>query len=135
MYFEEPLDDNGDARWTDPPLYVYRFENDEECLREGHPDIYMLPPAGDLSFRSGATRYQLPRGRGREAVFSKRLGWLIEGHIQVPNSITYEYDGPCDGPDNIGGAFTNVTGQVGSMLGEPVTTVCDVALPQKLSAP
>jgi len=135
LYFEEPLDNNGDARWTDPPLYVYQFENDEECLRESHPDIYMLPPASDLSFRGGTTRYELPRGHGREAAFSKRLGWLTEGHTQVPKSITYEYDGPRDGPDNIGGAFTNVTGQVGAILGNPVGVVCDVALPQKLSAP
>jgi len=135
LYFEEPLDDKGDARWTDPPLYVYRFENDEECLREGHPDIYMLPPASDLSFRTGATRYQLPRGHGREAVFSKRLGWVTEGNTLVPKSITYEYDGPCDGPDNIGGAFTNVTGQLGAILGDPVAMVYDVSLPQKLSAP
>jgi hypothetical protein len=135
LYFEEPLGNNGDARWTDPPLYVYRFENDEECLREGHPDIYMLPPASDLSFRAGTTRYELPRGHGREAAFSKRLVWLTEGHTQVPKSITYEYDGPRDESDNIGGAFTNVAGQVGAILGDPVATVCDVALPQKLSAP
>lgn len=135
LYFEEPLDNNGDARWTDPPLYVYQFENDEECLREGHPDIYMLPPTSDLSFTTGTAHYELPRGHGREAAFSKRLGWLTEGHTQVPKSITYEYDDPRGGPDNIGGAFTNVTGQVGAILGSPVTTVCDVALPQKLSAP
>lgn len=135
LYFEEPLDNNVDAQWTNPPIYVYQFENDEECLREGHPDIYMLPPANDLSFRTGTARYELPRGHGREAVFSKRLDWLTEGHTQVPKSITYEYDGPRDGPDDMGGAFTNVTGQVGAILGDPVATVCDVALPQQLNAP
>lgn len=135
LYFEESLDDDGDARWTDPPLYIYRYENDEECLREGHPDIYMLPPASDLSFRIGTTRYELPRGFGREAVFSKRLEWLTEGHTQVPKSIFYEYDGLRNGPNNIGGAFTNVTGLIGTILGKPVATVCDVVLPQKLSAP
>ncbi|TET34897.1 MAG: hypothetical protein E3J72_12235 [Planctomycetota bacterium] len=135
LYFEEPLDNTGDARWTDPPLYVYRYEDDAECLREAHPDIYMLPPVNDLSFRTGTTIHELPRGRGREAVFSKRLGWLTEGHTQVPKSVTYEYDAPREGPDNIGGAFTNVTGQIGTILGDPVATVCDVALPQRLRAP
>ena len=135
LCFEEQLDDNAEVRWTCPPLYAYHFEDDSECLREAHPDIYMLPPVSDLSFRTGTTRYELPRGRNREAVFIKRLCWLTEGHMQVPKSITYEYDIPCEGVDNVGGAFTSVAGQIGNILGDPVTTVCDISLPQRLGAP
>lgn len=135
LYFEEELDRNGDARWTDPPLYIYNFEDDAECLREAHPDIYMLPPADDVSFRTGTAGHELPRGRARDVVFSKRLSWLTEGHTQVPKSITYEYDTPREEADDVGGAFTSVTGQIGTILGNPVATVCDVSLPQRLSAP
>lgn len=135
LYFEEPVDDEEDARWTAPPLYIYRFKDDAECLREVHPDVYMLPPLNDLSFKVGTTTYELPRGRGREAVFSKPLSWLTEGHTQVPKSIGYEYDVPREEQENMGGAFTNVIGLIGDILGHPVETVCDIDLPQRLNAP
>ena len=135
LYFEKPLDNHESARWTDPPLYIYQFENDEDCLPVAHPDIYMLPPINELSFRPGTIKHQLPRGYGREAVFCRRLNWLTEGHTQVPKSITYEYDIESEGTDNLGEAFTKAMGQIGTIIGNPVATVCDVALPQRLNAP
>lgn len=137
MHFEEPPDDNGAARWTNPPLYVYHFQGEKDYSSDGYPDIDMLSPARDLSFKRGKKRYELPRGRGRKVIFSKRLGWLTEGHTQVPKSIIYEYD---DGPgeterDDIGSTFTKATGLINSILGAPYVTVCNVDLPQKLSAP
>jgi len=135
LYFEEQLDDNVEARWDNPHFYVYQFEDDVECIRESHPDIYMLSPVNGLSFNTGTKFYELPRGRNRNAVFSKRLSWLTEGHTQVPKSITYEYDSPREGENNIGGRFISVIGLISAILANPVATVCDVGLPQRLSAP
>lgn len=137
VYFEETPDDNGAARWTTPPLYVYHFQGEKDWPSEGCPDIDMLSPTRDLAFKRGTKRYELPRGRGREVVFSKGFGWLTEGQTLVPKSIIYEFD---DGPwetrsDDIGGTFTKVTGLIGSILKEPYVTVCNVDLPEKLNAP
>ena len=136
LYFEEPLDNEIDVRWTDPPLYVYQYEKDEDCFSEAHPDIYMLPPVSDLSFTDNVlTRQSIPRGHAREAVFSKQLSWLAEGNTQVPKSISFEYDGPRNAPDDIGGKFTKATGRISAILGNPVATMCEVGLPLELSAP
>ena len=135
LYFEEPVEKSGNARWTNPPLYVYQYDDDAQCLLEAHPDIYMLPPANEISFKTGTKEYELPRGRGREVVFSEQLSWLTEGQTQVPKSITYEFDVAREGPEDIEGAFVDVTGGISSILGNPVATVCDVDLPQRLNAP
>ena len=139
LYFEEnPIDDEIDVRWTDPPFYIYQFKDDSECLPEAHPDIYMLPPANDLSFKSESAQHEIPRGNSQEAVFSNRLNWLIEGQTLIPKSVAYEYDCPrvnC-GDESMGEAFINVTGQASTLLGNPVATVCEVDLPrEKLHAP
>ena len=139
LYFEEkPIDDEIDARWTDPPLHIYQFKNDSECLPEAHPDIYMLPPANDLSFKSETEQHEIPRGNSREAVFSNRLNWLTEGQTRIPKSVAYEYDRPRGNrnDESMGEAFVNVTGQASTLLGDPVATVCEVDLPhEKLHAP
>ena len=135
LYFEESLDNEIDVRWTDPPIYIYQFEKDEEHLPEVHPDIYMVPPVKDFSLNRNLSSQVLPRGRAREAVFSKPLVRLTEGSARVPKSITYEYDGPRNDSGNVGSVFTKVTGEIASILGSPVATVCEVDLPQKLLAP
>lgn len=136
LYLEEQVESDIDARWIDPPLYLYRYRDDDECFAETFPDIYMLPPVNEFSFRSGNKKHHLPRGIGREAVFSKRLAWLTEGQFQIPKSIGYEYDTSEDEEDNFGGVFTNIIGLIGSIAGkEPITTVCTVDLPQRLSSP
>lgn len=135
VYLEEPLDGDVDVRWSDPPLFIYRYEDDAECVRETHPDIYMLPPPTDVSFRTYPAARGLPRGAGLNAVFSEPLRWLTEGQTLVPKSITCEYDVPGDAGAGIGGAFAKVVGQVGTVLGDPVATVSSVDLPQRLGAP
>jgi len=135
LYLEESLDKEVDARWSDPPLSIYRFEDDAECVREACPDIYMLPPMSEESFRAGTESRKLPRGVGRQAVFSEPLRWLTEGQKFVPKSITYESDAPAKSTGGIGGAFVEAIGQVREILGAPVATVSSVDLPQCLGAP
>ena len=135
LYLEEMLDGDVDARWSNPPLCIYRFEDDLECVREAHPDIYLLPPNSAVFFRAGSGAHVVPRGRGRHSVFSEPLKWLTEGQTLVPKSITYEFDKPRETAGGVGGAFMEVLGRVGAILGDPVTTVSSVDLPQRLSAP
>jgi hypothetical protein len=135
MYFEEPVGNIGEARWVDPPLYVYTFEDDAECIRNEHPDIYMLPPMNDLSFKDGRERYRFPRGTGRQAVFSQSLNWLTEGQTLVPKSITYEADAHPASAEGIGGVFCRAVGKVDQVLGKTLVTVRSVELPQRLDAP
>ena len=135
LYLEEPLDRDVDSKWSAPPLCIYRFEDDEECVREAHPDIYMLPPVRELSFRPDLESHNLPRGVGRQAVFSEPLRWLTEGQTLVPKSVTYEFDIPRESTAGVGGAFVEVLRQVQVVLGVPVTTVSSADLPQRLNAP
>jgi DNA phosphorothioation-dependent restriction protein DptH len=135
LYLEGPLDRDMGAQWSNPPLCIYRFEDDKECVRDAYPDIYMLPPATEVSFKPGEENHSLPRGVGRQAVFSEPLRWLTEGQTLVPKSITYEFDPPSDSGSGVGGAFVGVLGQVREILGAPLTTVSSVDLPQRLAAP
>lgn len=135
LYFEEDVSDTGDARWSNPPFYLYRFLDDAECIRNEHPDIYMLPPADDASFKDASEKYGLPRGTGLETVFTQPLNWLTEGQSLVPKSITCEFD-VCERPgDGIGEAFARATAKTGSVLGDSLVTVRSVDLPQRLDAP
>ncbi len=135
LYFEEPVNDVGEARWSEPPLYVYTFPDDAECIHGEHPDIYMLPPMKDLSFKDSGEEYNLPRGTGREAVFSQALNWLTEGQTLVPKNITYECDiEPVPG-EGIGAMFTRAAVKVVQVLGESLVTVRSVDLPKRLDAP
>lgn len=135
MYFEESINGTEDTRWSDPPLYVYTYPDDAECIQAEHPDIYMLPPVNDMSFRNAREAYTIPRGTGRNAVFSQPLNWLTEGQSLVPNSITYEFDSSPKSSEGIGGAFTRATGKVAAVLGDRLVTVCSMILPQTLDAP
>jgi DNA phosphorothioation-dependent restriction protein DptH len=135
LYIEEPLAGDANAKWTNPPLFVFKFEDDAECVREAYPDIYVLPPVSDVSFRTGPEVRHLPRGSGFHAVFSEPLRWLTEGQTLVPKSISYEFDGPSEPATGIGGAFIEAMGRVREVLGAQVTTVSSVELPQRLSAP
>ncbi len=135
LYLEEPLERDVDARWSDPPLCIYQFEDDERCIQEGHPDIYMLPPLGEVSFKLTPNIRKLPRGTGRHAVFSEPLRRLEEGNTFIPKSFTYELDFPCGATAGIGGMYTAVLGQVTGVLGNPVATVSSIELPHVLKAP
>ena len=76
LYFEEkPIDDEIDARWTDPPLHIYEFKDDSECLSEVHPDIYMLPSRKRPFFQAGNcatwnSSGELPGSRVQQSVKS-----------------------------------------------------------------
>ncbi len=135
LYLEESLDGNVEAKWSGPPLCIYQFADDAECVREAHPDIYMLPPTSEVTFRTGIEGYRLPRGKDRYAVFGEALKWLTEGQALVPKSITYEFDAPSDQAVGLGGAFIGAIGQVRETLGKSVTTVSTIDLPQRLGAP
>ncbi|MFC1832496.1 ATP-binding protein [Thermodesulfobacteriota bacterium] len=136
LYFESSLNDGLEVRWTDPPLAVYTYPDDEDCISSTHPDLYMLPSADELSFRSYNEAHSLPRGEGKESVFYKQLNRLTEGHTSVPKSIFYEFDVlKSDRPDDIGGVFIGTVGSIGEILGEPKVTVSDLLLPERLNAP
>lgn len=135
MYFEEPVGDTGEVKLAGPPLYIYTFEDDAECVKEEHPDIYMLPPMNDLSFKDGRERYRFPRGTGLQAIFSQSLNWLTEGQTLVPKSITYEFDVCSSSVEGIGGVFIRAMGKVAHILGDSLITVRSVDLPQRLDAP
>lgn len=135
LCFEDLVGDTGDAEWTNPPLQIYRYLNDAECVRDEHPDIYMLAPLNDLSFKAGREGHKVPRGVGREAVFAVPLNWLTEGQALVPKSITYEFDRYAIPSGGIGGAFTRAAAKVAEILGDSLVTVRSVDLPQRLDAP
>lgn len=135
LFLEEPLALDVEAQWSNPPICIYRFEDDTECIQKALPDIYMLPPAGEVSFKSTVQNYCLPRGEARQAVFCEPLRWLTEGQTLVPKSITYEFDTPRNAGEGLDGAYIRVMGQVWELLGTAVVTVSSPDLPLRLSAP
>lgn len=135
LYLEDSLDSDVDAKWSDPPFCIYRFEDDEKCIREGHPDIYMLPPLSEVSFKITPNAHELPRGVGRDAVFSEPLRRLEEGSTFIPKCFTYESDLPHEETAGIGGMFTTVLGHISDVLDTRVVTVSSIMLPPILKAP
>ncbi len=135
LYLEGSLDRDVDAKWSNPPLCIYQFKDDERCIQEGHPDIYMMPPLGEVSFKAAPNVHNIPRGTGRHAVFSEPLRRLEEGNTLIPKSFAYESDLPHEATAGIGGMFTAVLGQVTDVLDTQVATVSSIGLPQVLKAP
>lgn len=135
LYLEEPLEDDVEAKWSDPLFNIYLFEDDEECVRETHPDIYLLPPAIGVSFEQRAEIFMVPRGKGYHSVFSMPLTWLTEGQNLVPTSVSYEFYTQNDVSEGIGGAFIGTLGEIKNVIGKPIETVSSIELHQKLNAP
>lgn len=135
LYLEEKVDTVDGVRWSDPPLHLYYFssDEDEECIQNEHPDIYMLPPVGEPFFTKG--KCEQPRGKGLESVFTQPLNWLTEGQHWMPNSMTCEFDACQRASDGVGGAFAMVVGKTGSIFGNSLVAVRSIDLPQHLGSP
>jgi len=135
LYLQDPLVGETDARWTNPPLFVYSFKDDEDCLLENHPDIYMSQSTSDITFRDGDTFYELPRGEGYQAVFYEPLKWLVVGPAVVPDSVTYEFDIARESSEGIGGSYVAVLGKITKFVRYPKERISSVELPDRLNAP
>ena len=138
LYLQAPLGNVEDVAWLDPPISVYDYQDDVNCLEEENPDIYMLPPGQSLSFRPYTEKeHSLPRASGWEAVFFEPLNLLTEGQSLVPKSITYEFQVE---PTNLeicslGDLFVAVVSKACCLLKDPIAIVRSVKLPQRLDCP
>ena len=135
LYFKEELNDVGDARWSDPPFYIYQYPNDAECIQNEFPDINLLSPRDEMSFKATDEAYDLPRGTGLETVFSQPLKYLTEGQSPVPKSITYECSIKQGQSEGIGCAFEQATIRINQVLGGAFATLHSTSLPENLDAP
>ena len=129
LYFESELTNVGETRGSeDPPIYIYRFADIAECIEQEHPEIVMMPPPDELSFRKSDESFVYPRGIGLETVFSQPLNWLAEGKTSIPQSVTYESD-LCENTEHgIGGAFSKTLTKISRALKEPSVTISPVDL-------
>lgn len=134
LFFEACSEPVEDMQWSNPPLCVYEYPEDTECFRDQNPDIYVLSPTPVMTFRSGQTKYVLPRGEGWKSVFSQPLDWLTEGQSLVPKSVTYEFDVESSSSENLGETFTNAAAQISRFLPDHLSTVRSVDLPQRLNS-
>ena len=138
LYFEKPVgEDIGESKWSDPPLHIYqyKYEDDATCIQVENPDIYMLPPENEPSFLR-RDKCKLPRGVGRQAVFSQPLNWLTEGNTLIPSNVTYEFDSdPINRRDGIGGRFVDATHKIAITLDDLFSKVSSVNLPERLTSP
>ena len=135
LYFKDELSETGDARWSDPPFYIYRYRDDTECIQNEYPDINLLSPRDDMSFKDTDKSYDLPRGTGLETVFSQPLKFLTEGQSPIPKSITYECSTKQEQSEGIGCAFEQATIKTRQVLGSALATVHSASLPENLNAP
>ena len=135
LFCEEPVAGAEDIKWSGPPILVYHYEDDERCFREMMPDIYLLAPTREISFRPATERYDLPRGVGKQSVFNEPLSWLTEGQAQLPNSVSQEFDAPPREQDGLGEAYVGATSKVCEVLQNRVVMVRSVNLPQRLDCP
>jgi hypothetical protein len=135
IFCEEFVDNIEDINWSNPPILVYHYKDDEKCFREMMPDIYMLAPTHEISFRPATERYNLPRGIGNQAIFNQPLSWITEGQDQIPNSVSQEFDAPSQEQDGLGKKYIGATSKVCEILQNRVLMVRSVNLPQSLDCP
>lgn len=138
LYLEDALDEDVNAVWTDPPLYVHQYSatDDRECLSEGHPDIYMLPPQHRTSIeRSDIDLPGIPRGNRLNAVISQPLAWLTEGQDLVPKTASYESEKFMGGTKSLGDTFRCALALICGACNYTPAVVQDVGLPHELGAP
>lgn len=135
LFLEDPLDSDVTARWSSPPLCVYSYQNDDECIRENYPDIYLLSPSNEISFKPSVKKFNLPRGTGPQSVFSQPLSWLTEGQTLVPKSVSFEFEFPRETMDGIEKSYITAIEKVNKILGNPLETISTVDLPKRLDAP
>lgn len=135
LYLQDQLNKDIGAQWTKPPLFIYSYENDEDCLKVTHPDIFMSQSTSDVSFRDGDNYYDLPRGKGHQSIFYEPLRWLTGGPSPIPDSVTYEFDSPAEHPKDIEGAFLAAVGKLKEFLRYPKERISTVELPLQLNAP
>jgi DNA phosphorothioation-dependent restriction protein DptH len=135
LFCEEPVAHAEDIKWSGPPILVYHCEDDERCFRDMMPDIYLLAPTREISFRPASEQYNLPRGVGRRSVFNEPLCWLTEGQAQLPNSVSQEFDSQPQDRDGLGEAYVGAMAKVCEVLQNRVVVVRSVNLPQRLDCP
>ena len=123
-----------DIQWSNPPLCVYDYANDDDCLHDHNPDIYVLSPSPMVSFRTGKEKYILPRGRDLDSVFSQPLVWLTEGQELIPKSVTYNFDNFSPAGESLGEKFVAAAGRIGEFLPDQISMVNSVNLPQRLNS-
>lgn len=135
VYLQDALVGDADARWTNPPFFIYSFKNDEDCLSRNHPDIFMSQSTSDVTYREGDRYYELPRGVERQAVFFKPLNYLAMGPSSVPDSVTYEFDKAHEPGEDIGSKFIATLGRVSNFVRYPKEKISSIELPDHLNAP
>lgn len=135
LYLQDPIQGNLDAKWTDPPFFIYNYPNDAECISINNPDIFMSQPSSDITYRNGEQYYDLPRGEGFQSVFYEPLRWLTDGPSHIPDSVTYEFDTQTGSAGDLGGAFKAALGKLQFFLRYPYEKISSVSLPDHLKAP
>ena len=135
LSFENQLNGEINATWSNPSLSIYHYENDDECVRETVPDIYMSPLTRDVVFRESSKNDVLPRGLGYNSVFYEPLRWIAKGQTPMPNSVIYEFDSPRTKTAGIGGSFLDILENINKILVRPTERVSSINLPDKLRAP
>lgn len=135
LFCEESISSTDDIDMLDPPILLYRYQDDESCFNEMFPDIYMMSPTQEISFRPATELYDLPRGVGNQSVFSEPLSWLTEGQSQLPNCVYQEFDAPPNKNDELGSTYIEATAKVCRLLNNSSVIVRSVKLPQRLDCP
>ena len=133
LYVRKEVEDVGNVEWSDPPLYLYQFEEDISS-NIGY-DINMLSPFNEESYKDDDEMHELPRGIGLEAVFSQPLNWIAEGKFQLPLSITSENDLSARIGNGVGDIFVRVLAKVGSVHARSKVSVRSIKLPKSLTVP
>jgi len=135
LYMQDPPSHEMNSQWTNPPFFLYIYENDSECIRMNNPDIFMSQPPCDISFRNGDQEYKLPRGKGLQSVFYEPLRWLTDGPSHIPDSVTYEFDSSSHPASDLGSEFVHILGELMSFVSNPKEKISSVPLPDHLQAP
>ena len=136
LYFDNDPGDEFDAKWTDPPLEIYLLPTNDTERDHVNFDLEILSNEQVTAFKPDVPKHRLPRGLGRQYVFSRGLNWLTEGSRFIPTSVAYEYD--CPESVSAGGLaerMNSVMYHLNEILDGPIATVRRASLPNRLSAP
>lgn len=137
LFLQQELAQDAEFQRSDPPIRIFRYQDDEDCIREGNPDIYMISPDQSLSFRAGQEKFELPRGHGLGSVFYEPISWLTEGQSQLPKSVTYDRDQGENNvvPHTLGECFVFSLQKISRLFNNSISLVQTVSLPINLNSP
>jgi hypothetical protein len=117
--------------WSHPPLAIYTYTDQAQCIAKRHPDLYFCAANDTLGFVPGKA-HSLKRGTRVNSVLSQGTLLVTASVDGIPKTTLHECE--CDYPtaSDIGGAFARAASLAGKPAERAVGMLFKTALPNQL---